>query len=61
MSIAELSKKIGQVGVLDGNSDFSPEVYIVDIKMAYGQLRYLVAPVAGRGRVWVDSSRVKVL
>ena len=58
MSIKELASKIGAIGTLDSRSDFSPEVAVIDAKISYGQLRYLVSPVAGSGKVWVDSSRV---
>lgn len=60
VSIKELAQAIGAVGKLDAHSDFSPEVEILDLKVSYGQLRYLVRPVAGTGQVWVDSSRVKI-
>lgn len=30
------------------------EVNITDVKIAYGQERYKVTPVAGKGEVWVE-------
>jgi len=33
-------------------------VRIVNVKTAYGALRFLVTPLAGEGEEWVDASRV---
>lgn len=30
-------------------------VVILDIKKSYGQTRYLVSPVTGRGEVWIEN------
>lgn len=60
MSIKELARAIGSVGKLDSDSEFSPDVEVLDLKVSYGQLRYLVRPIAGTGQVWVDNSRVKL-
>lgn len=60
MSIKELARAIGSVGKLDASSEFSPDVEVLDLKVSYGQLRYLVRPIAGTGQVWVDNSRVKL-
>ncbi len=35
-------------------------VKIVDVKLSYGQTRFLIQPVAGTGEVWVDQSSVVV-
>ena len=32
-------------------------VKVQDVKMAYGRLRYLVAPVTGGGEAWIDAER----
>jgi hypothetical protein len=31
---------------------------VIDLKMAYGRPRLLVAPVAGSGQQWIETSRV---
>lgn len=31
------------------------EVVIKDVKMSYGKARFLVAPVAGEGSIWVET------
>lgn len=36
------------------------EVEIVDVKSVYGSTRFQIKPVAGAGRVWVDSGSVLV-
>lgn len=58
MNIKELSARIGKTGTLDINSDFCPSVEVLDVKVSYGNLRYLVKPVSGSGQVWVNDSRV---
>lgn len=36
---------------------FSVLCDVLDAKSAYGNVRYLVRPVAGNGEAWVDSGR----
>ena len=55
----ELQNYIGQKGLLSFDV-LKCQVNILDAKMAYGNLRFLVTPVSGSGEVWVDSSRVSV-
>jgi hypothetical protein len=57
MNTLELSQAIGKTGLLSA-SVLSVRVTIVDAKIAYGNVRYLVTPVSGTGSVWVDSGRV---
>lgn len=54
VSVAELMKDIGKT-VLVRDGEIQYEVKIVDVKTAYGQIRYLVRPVAGSGEKWVMS------
>lgn len=58
MSVAELMKDLGRV-VLVRDGEIQYEVKIVDVKTAYGQIRYLVEPVAGVGKKWVQSFNEK--
>ena len=30
-------------------------IVVVDIKMSYGKVRFLVSPVTGKGEIWVES------
>ena len=61
MSTLELSKHIGKTGQLTEHSNtLRFDVRIIDVKLAYGNVRYQVTPVSGTGSVWVDSSRVKI-
>jgi len=34
------------------------EVRVIDVRTVYGRVQYLVEPVAGRGRRWVEAHRV---
>lgn len=66
MSTLELSKNIDKIGsikmIRPGTTDgLSVHVRIADVKLSYGNVRYLVSPVSGTGSVWVDSSRVQIL
>ena len=59
MSVKELSKAIDRTALLnEGGLEFP--VLIKDAKISYGQARYLVAPVGGKGEVWVNDNRVKL-
>ena len=57
MSTLELSKAIGQPARIN-QGGLTVRVRISDVKQAYGNIRYLVTPLAGEGSVWVDSNRV---
>ena len=37
------------------------ECVVKNVKQAYGRLRVLVIPMAGKGETWVDASRVRPL
>lgn len=57
MSISEMAKVIGTEGaiVMDGVRVY---VRVLDVKQAYGNIRYLVTPLAGLGQTWVSAERV---
>jgi hypothetical protein len=59
MSIKELSKAIDTTAFLS-EGVLSFPVLIKDAKMAYGQARYLITPIGGKGEVWVNKERVKI-
>jgi hypothetical protein len=52
MQIKELSKWLDKV-VLVRDGDIKYPVKIVDIKLAYGSVLWLVEPVGGCGQKWV--------
>lgn len=60
MSVKELSKAIDTTALLN-EGELSFPVLIQDVKISYGQARYLVSPIGGRGSVWVNKERVKQL
>lgn len=60
MSIATLSKAIGQKALLRIEA-FSVGVEILDVKTAYGNVRYLVEPLTGVGEAWVDETRISAI
>lgn len=59
MNTLELSKVINRTGVLAGRrNEFSTSVRIVDARVRWDKIDYLVTPLSGHGEVWVDSERV---
>ena len=59
MTLAEMKSHVGKRALLRCPSD--PLLFPVKIrgaKNAYGNYRYLVAPIRGVGETWVDASRV---
>lgn len=57
MTLASLAARIGSTASLR-TSDFVVAVTVINVKQAYGNVRYLVTPVAGAGETWADESRV---
>ncbi len=56
--VRESSKYVGKEGVICiGKMCF--DVKITDIKMAYGNTRFQVTPIAGEGSVWVEKVTLK--
>ena len=54
ISIAEISKVIGSIASYKG-AGITFEVKIIDARVVYGRVDYLIAPIAGTGDVWCDS------
>lgn len=50
---SEMQKMIGQTVLVSDGAGVKYQATIKDAKTAYGQVRYLVAPVAGEGSKWV--------
>jgi len=51
---ALIDKYVGKKGTISAGG-LTIEVEILDVKLAWGQERYEVQPVAGSGKVWVES------
>lgn len=54
MSYVENARIIGKTGNIFVGG-LSVNVKVVDYKSAYGRDRWLVTPVSGSGRIWVES------
>jgi hypothetical protein len=52
-----LALYIGKTGTLACGA-LQVDVVIIDAKRAWGTIRLLVSPIAGRGEQWVDESAV---
>lgn len=61
MTGQEIVRVIGEKGFLYVEETLTIQVTVLDVKQAYGQLRYEVSPVAGTGRKWVAADRVRML
>jgi hypothetical protein len=59
MTITELSYPLGREGLLETNG-LKVAVRIMDIKLAYGRVRYVVTPLHGHGTATVEDFRVEV-
>ena len=62
MSIASMSALIGQtaeVSFTNGIGSILVQVRILDAKQSYGKERYQIEPVAGSGKIWVESFRLQ--
>lgn len=52
-SFSAMQKMIGQTVLVSDGAGVKYQAKITDAKTAYGQVRYLVVPVAGVGSKWV--------
>lgn len=59
MTIKELTYPLGREGLLDTNG-LKVAVKIMDVKLAYGRVRYVVTPLHGHGTATVEDFRVEV-
>jgi hypothetical protein len=58
MTTLELIKNIGKHALWGDGSGIQYEVIIGDSRLRWGEVDYLIAPVAGSGTRWVSSSSV---
>lgn len=58
MTTIDLQKYIGKKGIMKVNG-LEIDVKIIDAKFSYGNYRYLVTPVSGKGEVWIEKVTVK--
>lgn len=57
MRVSKYEKYIGMETLYTADSmDFG--VKILDVKFAFGNVRFLITPVCGRYQKWVDSTKV---
>jgi hypothetical protein len=57
MTAAEMAALIGRDAEWGANG-LTVAVTIVDVKQAWGRLRYQITPVVGRGKVWVEHLQI---
>jgi hypothetical protein len=58
MTAVQMAMAVGQQ-VYFVNGSFRFLCTVKDIKMAYGQMRLLISPLAGTGEQWVEFSRLQ--
>lgn len=59
ITLGEVKDNIGRTARLTINN-FNWAVTIIDVTIAFGNVRYLVSPVAGDGRNWVNADKVVI-
>lgn len=62
MTLKEMNDYLNKVGYVDfggGSDPVEVEVGIVDVRVSYGNVQFLVRPVAGRGTKWCSADRFK--
>lgn len=58
MSLLEKTKLIGKLAMVNIGG-LCVDVEIVDYKTSYGKDRWLVKPVSGEGKIWVEAFTIK--
>lgn len=58
MKVSELAGLIGREGVIRMSKGFTARVRVLDARMNYGKLQYLVTSASGEGKAWVEARRV---
>ncbi len=48
-------KYVGKKGLIPATAGILVEVTVKDVKTSYGQNRFLVTPIAGKGEAWVEN------
>ena len=51
----EIEKYVGKKGFIKVNNTMNVEVEIKDVKLSYGNYRFLISPISGNGSSWVQS------
>ncbi len=59
MKLSDYMKYIGKVAELRAVTGLVFQVEVLDVKQAYGNVRFEVVPVAGSGRAWVSQYTLK--
>jgi hypothetical protein len=52
-------KEMNKIAQLQSTEGFIIEVRVINKKNSYGNDRYLIEPIAGKGQKWVDAGRLK--
>ena len=60
MTLREIVANIGKEATLKTGDGLAVAVKILDANMAYGNVRYTVAPLSGSGEAVVDATRLKI-
>lgn len=60
MSTKALAETLGKVAEWEDGHGLKYEVTITDSRMRWGNVDYLVTPVAGQGERWVSGSSVQI-
>lgn len=55
MNLQELTATIGRHGSITVLGGVGVTVQVIDVKMSYGKVRYLVKPLNGWGSAWVEN------
>lgn len=56
-NVNELKERIGESGWMKMDDTLYVSVKITDARIRFGHVDYLVVPVAGKGRIWIESGR----
>ena len=60
MTTSELARDIGrEANFYIAGTNLSVRVRIMDTKVAWGEIRYLVVPLAGAGNAWVTALKLR--
>lgn len=54
----EVEEFVGKKAIYEPDLSLAFEVKVLDVKISYGNKRYLVTPVAGTGERWVESIKL---
>jgi hypothetical protein len=59
MTVREMQGAIGQSVYFTSSEGFKFACWVKDVKIGYGQPRFLITPMAGSGEKWVQFSSIE--